>query len=205
MTYFQSSLKSCVAVALAVLILAGRASGQEEVVSREYAIKAGVLAVLGKCVTWPAGAAPTRRKPLKIGVLGKDPFLENGDNQLDRMVADEKSKGYEIEVMRFDSVEDYRYCHILFIAKGTAKHDESPAPAEQFAAIERAAGAAPVLLVGESEGLSQQGAVANLIFDRTSNLIQLEINPDAAARVGLKLAPGLLRLKLVQIVRDSKD
>jgi hypothetical protein len=61
-----------------------------------------------------------------------------------------------------------------------------------------------VLLVGESAGLAKQGAVANLLYDRSTNLIQLEINPEAARVSGLKLAPDLLRLNLVQIVRDPQ-
>ena len=40
------------------------------------------------------------------------------------------------------------------------------------------------------------------MFDRGTNLIRLELNPDAAARARLKLT-DLLRLKLVQIVRDT--
>jgi hypothetical protein len=81
------------------LVSVGGSAAQEAVVRREYAIKAGVIGVLGKCVIWPEDVAPTPGAPLKIGILGKDPFVENGVNQLDQMVAAESLKGGHIVVM----------------------------------------------------------------------------------------------------------
>jgi hypothetical protein len=177
---------------------------QEAIVSREYAIKAGVIGVLGKCVTWPATAAPGPGEPLTIGILGKDAFLENGVNQLDRMVADQKLKGVHIAVKRFASAKDYEPCHILFVSSQAADGSVEKTLSERLAATARIVGNSTVLVVGESPDLARQGAVANLLYDRATNLIRLEINPDAAARAGLKLAPDLLRMTLVQIVRDSQ-
>ncbi|MEX2317832.1 MAG: YfiR family protein [Pirellulales bacterium] len=189
---------------LVVVTLFCQALAQEAVVSREYAIKAGVIAVLGKCVTWPADAAPAPGEPLSIGILGKDPFVENGVNQLDRMVAEQKRKGIPIVVKRFNSAKDYQPCHILFVANQAADGSEEKSLAARLDAAQQVAGKSTVLVVGESADVARQGAVANLMFDRATNLIRLEINPDAAARAGLKLAPDLLRMKLVQIVRDSQ-
>jgi hypothetical protein len=106
--------------------------------------------------------------------------------------------------LRFDSVRDYTPCQILFISsEGTAASEEQTV-AERVNAVKQVTEGQNVLIVGETDGLAKQGVIANLVFDRTTNLIQLEINPDAAARTGLKLTPDLLRLKLVRIVRDSK-
>jgi hypothetical protein len=194
-----------VTAAVALLTCVAGVVAQQEVVRHEYAIKAGVLGVLGKCVTWPSEAAPiTRGDPLKIGILGRDPFVENGVNQLDRFVAEEKLKGRNIVVKRFSSAKDYEFCHILFVSSLPANEGATETVADRVQAANKASEGSTVLIVGESTGLARQGAVANLVFDRTTNLIRLEINPDAAARAGLKLAPDLLRLKLVEIVRDSK-
>jgi hypothetical protein len=203
----ERGVRGRVVVALVVMVLAqgARGAGQEQVISREYEIKARVLAVLGKCVTWPPESAPTPQRPLTIGVLGDDPFLENGVDQLDRVARDEAIKGNEIRIKRFASRGELEFCHVLFLSRTIvegAPGEQPPAAArERVAVIQRAAGSA-VLIVGESDGLAQQGAVANLVFDRATNLIRLEINPDAAARAGLKLQADLLRLKLVRIVRD---
>jgi hypothetical protein len=176
---------------------------QEGVISREYAIKAGVIGLLGKCVTWPEDVAPSPGDPLKIGILGKDPFFENGVNQLDRAVAEENLKGGNIIVKRFHSANDYEPCHILFVSR-LAADGSAETMADRIKAARQITDGTTVLLMGESTGVAHQGAIANLLFDRTTNLIRLEINPDAAARARLKLSPDLLRLKLVMIVRDPQ-
>jgi hypothetical protein len=191
-------------IVAAVALTSGRnTAAEEELISREYAIKAGVIGLLGKCVMWPAEAAPGSSEPLTIGILGKDPFFENGVNQLDRAVAEQNHKGSAIVVKRFNSVEDYEPCHILFVSSLSADDSAETTVAERIKAAGRITGGATVLIVGESTGMARQGAMANLLFDRATNLIRLEINPDAVARAGLKLSPDLLRLKLVMIVRDS--
>ncbi len=181
------------------------AHAQQDVVTREYALKANIIGVLGKCVTWPAEEAPRRGEPLTIGILGQDPFIENGINQLDVWAAAEKRKGHEVVVKRFDSASDFVPCHILFISnQGTEKSAEKTV-VERTAAAKKLAADKSILIVGETTNLTREGATANLVFDRSTNLIQLELNPDAAARAELKLAPDLLRLKLVRIVRDAKE
>jgi hypothetical protein len=192
------------ALACAVLLTSGvDLPAQQAVVRHEYAIKAGIIKVLGKCVKWPKAVSPSRGEPLTIGILGEDPFFENGVNQLDRAIDEENRKGGNIVVKRFRSAQEYEPCHILFVsnlpADGTG---ESSVDARIKSAAEATHGST-VLIVGESAGLALQGATANLLFDQGTNLVRLEINPDAAARAGLKLSPDLLRLKLVNIVRDS--
>jgi hypothetical protein len=172
------------------------------VVSREYRLKARVLEILGQSVTWPAESAPTADKPLTIGILGRDTFFENGVNQLDAAVAAAKAKGTRLTVHRFPSASDYRPCHILFISGQAAPQSAEKSVAERLRAAVEAVGGKPVLIVGETPGLATQGAIANLVFNRATNLIRLEINPDAASRASLKLAPDLMRLNLVEIVRD---
>lgn len=200
---------TCLRPLLVVLALTGAlsrtsplAAQPAPVVSQEYRLKAKVLEILGQSVTWPQTAAPAPGKPLTIGVLGRDTFDENRINQLDAVVAAAKAKGTTLVIQRFDSVRDYKPCHILFVSNLATDRSEEKTLAERLDAIQKAAAGSPVLLVGESKGLATQGAVANLVFDRATNLIQLEINPDAARRAGLTLAPGLLRLKLIKIVRD---
>jgi hypothetical protein len=175
----------------------------QDVVSREYAIKAGVVCLLGKFASWPPTRAPGEDKPLVIGILGKDPFVEANANQLDLSVAAENRKGRNIIIKRFDSVRDCQPCHILFIANQATEKSVEKSLADRIKGAKSATQGSNTLIVSESTGLARQGATANLIFDRSTNLIRLELNPDEAARVGVKLAPDLLRLKLVQIVRDG--
>lgn len=176
----------------------------QEVVSREYEIKAGVLSLLGKFVTWPDGSAPGPQRPLIIGVLGKDPFDEGGVNQLDQTVVRERAKGRQIVIRRFDSAKNYQPCHILYVSdKATEKSDEQSFKERLEAAVKLTRGQ-PVLLAGDAPGLPAWGFSANMLFDRADNRIRLELNPDAADRHGLKFAGQLLNLPVVQIVRDKK-
>jgi hypothetical protein len=191
-------------VALACVLGAALARAQD-VVRREYAIKAGVMVTLGKFVTWPEGEAPSKERPLTIGVLGRDPFVENNVNQLDQVIAAENRKGANVVVKRFSSMKDYQPCHILFVSNLPAENSPEKTVADRLAAARQATQGKSVLIVGESPGLARAGCAGNLLFDRTTNLIRLEVNPDAAARGGLKVAPDLLRLKLVQIVREAPN
>ncbi len=195
----------CVGIAGLLLSVASSPLAAQDVVSREYEIKAGVLSLLGKFVTWPDAVAPTPQRPLTIGVLGKDPFEEGGVNQLDQTVVAERAKGRQIVIRRFDSAKDYEPCHILYVSDtATEKSIEQAFPVRLAAALKLTAGK-PVLLAGAAPKLASRGVAANMLFDRANNRIQLELNPDAANRNGLKFAPQLLRLPVVQIVRDAKD
>ena len=190
-------------VACLLLGLLSFPAAAQEVISREFEFKAGVISLLGKLVTWPENAAPNAQRPLNIGVLGQDPFLEGGVNQLDRTVAAERAKGRPIVVRRFDSAKDYQPCHILFVSDSAGEKSIERNLVDRLAAAKKLTNGKPVLLIGQSLGFAKQGATANMVFDRATNFIRLEINPDAANRAGLKLAPDLLRLKLVDIIRDK--
>jgi hypothetical protein len=199
----MSPARSSIAfLSLAAIVLTPAGNAAAQVIRREYAIKAGVIVMLGKCVTWPLHASPTEASPLTIGILGQDPFIENGVNQLDRAVQEARLKGSHIAIKRFDEAEDYEPCHILFVSSLPARESAALAVEDRMKAALEATRGAHVLIVGEAEGLALRGAAANLMFDRGTNLIRLEINPDMAARSGLKFTPDLLRLKLVQVVRD---
>lgn len=175
----------------------------QEVVSREFETKAEVISLLGKFVTWPSAVVPSAQRPLTIGLLGHDPFVENGVNQLDQVVAAERAKGRAIVVRRFDSAKNYQMCHILYVSDTAAPNSVEQAFKERLDAALKLTAGEPVLLLGAAPGLGSRGVAANMLFDRTNNRIRLEINPDAAARSGLKVAPQLLRLPVVEIVRDK--
>ena len=172
----------------------------------EYEIKARLIRTLSIFVTWPPAAAPKPNQPLVIGVLGLDPFEEAGVNQLNQMVEAEVARKRNLIVRRFDSAKEYESagpCHILFVSdKPTAKSVERTLE-QRVAAIKALTAGKPVLLVGQSTDFARQGGSANLLYDRDKNTVQLQLNPEAAKRADLKIAPGLLRLDLVKVVRDK--
>lgn len=169
----------------------------------EYDIKAGVLRTLSIFTTWPAEVAPSPKRPLTIGVLGKDPFFEGGVNQLNQMVDAERARGRQIVVKRFDSAKDYQTqpCHILFVSDEATDMSVERTLEARLNAVRKFTDGKPVLLVGQSTDFARQGGSANLLYDRGKNIVRLQLNPEAAARADLKFAPGLLRLG--EIIRDK--
>ena len=91
----------------------------------------------------------------------------------------------------------------MYVSDTAAPNSVEQAFKERLDAALKLTAGEPVLLLGAAPGLGSRGVAANMLFDRTNNRIRLEINPDAAARNGLKIAPQLLRLPVVEIVRDK--
>ncbi len=171
---------------LAVLALRasdGRGQHGQQVVSKEPEIKAGLVAILGKLLTWPPAVAPTAGAPLKIGVLGADPFQQSGVNHLDKRLA-----GQNAVVERFDTVDKYQPCHILVVA-----------PEVDLQTVLARLPSQGVLVIAQSAGLAKRGAVINLVVEE--NRVRMEVNPDEAKRRGLAVDPRIYTLTMVKVVR----
>jgi hypothetical protein len=159
------------------------ASGQSEEspeVSREYAIKAAYLYQFGRYVQWPDSAFANERSPLVIGVLGVDPF--NGI--LDEIARTKRIEGRQIVIRRFQTMAEYKPCHILFVSA-------SVTPEQKAAAFEKAQGS-PLLLVGEEPGFAEHGGKINFFLDE--NKVRFEINMEVAKQDRLKISSKLLSL-----------
>jgi hypothetical protein len=157
--------------------------GSERVVlvPGEYARKAALLYGLGRYGYWPESCFPTASDPFVIGVLGKDPF----GGLLDRIAASKTIQDRPVVVRRFASVDEYRQpCHILFVSHFV--------PAEQEAALIAKTQGNPVLVVGETAGFGERGAIAN--FYRDEERIRFELNIEVARQAQLDLDAKLLSL-----------
>lgn len=162
----------------------------------EYTVKRAFLYKFVKYVRWP----PEAGDQLVIGVLGKDPFGAVGADLPSGTLA-----GKKILVRRFDSMAEYSPCQILFIS-GTAAagREEETAEDRLKAAVERTSDS-PVLLVSESRGLAEKGAMINFRVDVRANAVKMDINKNAAERAGLTIDSDLLRLKkAVTIVENGE-
>lgn len=164
--------------ALSALFLAGEA-GAEDVLP-EYRAKAACLYNFSKYVVWPPTAFPEADAPFVIGVLGRDPF----GGLLDEIVASRSIGGRRILVRRFRRPGDVRACHILFISRSER---------ERLAQILSRLKGTSTLTVGETEQFLRRGGMIQFLLE--SSRIRLAINPDAAARAGLKIKSQLLSLR----------
>jgi len=159
------------------------AGASESQASREYAVKAAFLLNFAQFVEWPAEAFASPDAPLRIGVLGEDPFA----GALDATVAGETVREHPIEVERADDPHALADCHLVFVAASEERRID-----EVIAAL----GDRPILTVGDMEDFARRGGVLNFLIDERK--IRFAINPTAAKAGGLQINAQLLNLaKLV--------
>jgi hypothetical protein len=151
----------------------------QDLVSKEYQIKAAYLYNFAKFVEWPAQSFTNSESPLVIGVFGQNPF---GD-ELTAIAKDHKINGRNIVVRRVATVREAGGVHLMFI--GAA---EAGRLAETLAALK----ANRVLTVGESEKFIAAGGMINFMLEE--NRVRFEINAAAAEQQGLEISAQLLKL-----------
>jgi len=152
----------------------------------EYQAMAACLYNLARYVEWPAGAFGGADAPFVLGVLGQDPF----GRLLDDLVKNRSVSGRPVVIRRFGRVEDVRGCHLLFVSRSENA---------RLAQILGGLGKTSVLTVSETQQFLQRGGMIRFVLE--SGKIRLAINPDAAARAGLKIRSSLLGLPGIRIER----
>lgn len=161
-----------------------RAQVAAESVSREYQIKAVFLYTFAKFVDWPASTFANAKTPIRIGVLGDDPF----GPYLQEAIAGEVLDGRELEIRYLARAAEGRECHILFISRSERAGLDK---------ILRDLRTWSVLTVGDTEGFAQRGGMINLY--EKDQTIRYEINLRAARQANIRISPKLLKLaKIVE-------
>ena len=154
----------------------------------EYQIKAVFLYKFARFVEWPAATLGDPGDPIVLGILGEDPF----GRTLEKVIQGKTAQDRELVVRRFARIQELESCHILFITSSQKRR-----LFDILAHLDRAA----VLTVGEMKLFARDGGMIRLV--EKDEMIRFEINPEAAARAGLKISSELL--KLAEIVRDEKE
>ena len=113
-------------------------------VRREYNVKAVFLYSFGRYVDWPPAAFTGTSQQFVIGIVGDDPF----ENALNRIAAKRTISNRKIAIKKFDTIDEYQPCHIVFVSRGLS-------PEEQQRVTTQLAGH-PVLLVGVTTGLPSE-------------------------------------------------
>ena len=167
------------ALPLVVLLAAGRGVAAQAVRTPEYQVKAVFLFNFAQFVDWPAAAFPASDTPLVIGVLGNDPF----GAALDQTVRDERVGGRSFQVRRYQSVDEIKTCHILFISRS-----EGDRPEAILAGLKHR----PILTVSDADGFAQRGGMIRFVTDR--NRIRLQLNLAATEAAHLTISSKLLRV-----------
>ncbi len=164
---------------IGLLLLTPQAVHAQAAPPREYQVKAVFLFNFLQFIEWPASALPDATAPIRIGILGDDPF----GPALDETVRNEAINKHPLVVTRSHHVEDLLNCHLIFISKSESRRIDTILPLLN---------SRPVLTVSEVEGFARQGGV--IAFYQDGKKVRFEINIGTAQRLGLKMSSELLRL-----------
>jgi hypothetical protein len=166
------------AVATVVLILCvSFAPPNSAQTVEESQVKAAYLYNFTKFVDWPTGAFQTREGAAVICVVGD----ERTSDVLEPAVSGKKANGRPVEARRPHAVAEFKSCHVLFIGFSDR---------ERIARLLNGLQQSSVLTVGQSDQFIPLGGMINLALNHAT--IELEIAPEAASAVGLKISSRLL-------------
>jgi len=165
-----------VAIAGSMLLMPGLASAQDVT---EPALKAAFIYNFAKFTEWPSGLMPTGQ-PLVMCVLGDAAV---GD-ALERAVKGRELAGRRMTVWRATPADPQRVCHVLYVSHVTASQ-----------ATQAIAGVRdlPVLTIGDGEGFSELGGIAQFFFEHGQ--LRFTVDLACAKRARLQISSRLLILR----------
>lgn len=164
---------------VAVLLVSGASAQAETAPTREYQVKAAFLLRFLQFVEWPERSFSTPEAPIRIGILGDDPFGQ----ALDQITATERIRNRPVVVERAAAATDLRQCHMIFVAG--SERDRLDMVAMQLPGE-------GVLTISDIDGFAERGGVIR--FFLADKKVRFEINPLVAQRQQLKISAQLLSL-----------
>jgi hypothetical protein len=147
-------------------------------ISREYLIKSAILFNFAKFAEWPESAFSNPSAPLRVCVLGDDPFGPALDTLTGRQV-----RNRQLVATRITDFHDAPQCHIAFVSTS-----EGPRLAEILDYL----GQHPILTVGDINQFATSGGI--IALKEVDNRSRIVVNIGAADQAGVKLSSKLLRL-----------
>jgi hypothetical protein len=143
----------------------------------EYDVKAAYLFNFVQFVTWPPSAFASPASPVRICLVGRNPFGE----VLQSLTRNESFAGHGVEIVLLRDATDAQICHVVFFPAGTRASD-----------VVRDIAASPVLTVGEGEGFLDAGGVIRFVI--VDGRVRFDVSTRHAARAGLALSSRLLQV-----------
>lgn len=145
----------------------------------EYRIKSAFLYNFAKFVSWPDSAFVSDRQPLRICVVGRNPF--NGG--LAKALAGRTAQGHPVELAEPRLISDAVKCHVVFIPESED---------ERVAQILQTLSGRSVLTVGESAGFQAAGGMIRLLLENKK--VRFDVNLAQAESAALRVSSQLLKL-----------
>jgi hypothetical protein len=150
---------------------------------KEYQVKAVYLFNFSKFINWPASAFDNSRTPIRICVLGKNPF-----DDFDRLVKGKKVQKRRITVEHLSDYRQANRCHILFVSKSEKGNQAAIlAYTQQY----------PILTVSDIRNFVVRGGMIQ--FYIRGRKVRFMIDPETVQEAGIRASANLLRV--AKIVR----
>jgi hypothetical protein len=166
------------------MLLAGAASwpgvdgrAADSKVSLEYRVKAAYLYQIAGYVEWPKNTFPRPDTPVTIGVIGAEPLVQ----ELSRIVPGRMVGGRPLAVHRLKDPASLDGVQVLFVGREFNS---------QIARLAQRAQQRAILLVTESEGALEHGAMINFVL--LEGRVRFEVGLAASRQSGLALSSRLL-------------
>lgn len=147
----------------------------------EYRVKAAFIANFLRYIEWPAQTQAGEAHPLRVGILGDDPF-EGG---LEQALAGRSINGKHVIVERIERIDglNKKVFQVLFVSR-SEEH--------RFQEIFSETCDRPVLTIGDGSLFTAAGGIIG--FYEENRKIRFEINRSCADRGSLKISSQLLKL-----------
>jgi hypothetical protein len=156
--------------------------------AKEYEVKSLLLGHFFGYTTWPAASFQSQTDPIRLLVVGKDPFGKVLEAKLGKLTIGKRP----IVIERSTKVPERIVAHAVFCGELEL--------GERLLLIARVK-ARPILLIGETPGFAEDGACVNLYFEDTH--VRFEVNPEVVKRNGLSLSSEML--KVAKLVHSRKS
>lgn len=145
----------------------------------EYQLKAGFVSSFASFVQWPPEAFRDARDPIRICVLGRNPF----GTSLEVLTQGKVVDGRKLAVRQIADSRDAAGCHLLFVS--ASEH-------LRIRAILNSLGTQSIFSIGDTGDFVAEGGIANL---RTENgRVRIDINAESARERHLRISSRLLQL-----------
>lgn len=170
------AVKRLFALLVAAPLLANAVQAQETRASR-YEVEAAYLFHLANLTTWPDSTFADSTAPLRLCILGEDPFGE----LLDETVGNKEVEGRAIEIRRIAGDGEADRCQIVYAG--------GPLDEAVRALLSRAASGHSLVVTGDLE-IWEAGAPVR--FVARGGKLTLEIDREAVHETGLTMDSFLL-------------
>ncbi len=147
--------------------------------TREYEIKAALLAKFREFVKWPPNAYANESSPFIVGILGDDPF----GGALDKMMESAQPGTHKTAIRRARNASELRDAQMIFISRSEGGNLLQILPVFENASV---------LTVSDIADFARQGGMIE--FVDVEDKIRFRLNLHAARQAGLEVDRRLVQL-----------